>query len=276
MTYQELKKLFISSLSVLYDHDEALAIFYFLAEEKYDLKRTNLRLIELQIVDNEEQWIADLNKLSNHVPVQYITQTAWFCGIQFFVNNNVLIPRPETEELVDLITSQLTSNDLKLIDLGTGSGCIPVSIKKKNPGLTIKGLDTSPGALAVSRENALRNNVEINFIEGDMCRMNLKEQFDIIVSNPPYIPEKAFLTLSESVRNHEPHLALFAPGDDSLFFYRCIKNFSKDHLKKPGGKLYFETHYDQAHNVAQLFEDEALTIIYKDLSGKERFVRITY
>lgn len=225
----------------------------------------------------KEIWKAIEIRLLNSEPIQYILGEADFFGLKFKVDNNVLIPRQETEELVQLILTEQKIEKIKLIDIGTGSGCIPISLKKNRNNWDVYATDISKGALKMATENAKINNVEITLLQDDVCNstaFNDNKKFNIIVSNPPYIPENEIEQMHMNVKNFEPHLALFSPDDDPLMFYKHIAEFSKVHLEKQG-TLYVEIHEKFANEVSELFKNTGfnnITII-NDINEKARIVK---
>jgi len=212
-------------------------------------------------------------------PIQYILHEAWFCNLKFYVDENVLIPRPETEELVELVIKEKKAG-LSLLDIGTGSGCIPVSIKKYLPSFDVYACDISATALQVAGKNAKTNNVEVNFFETNVLNTEQfihawVKKFDIVVSNPPYIKETEKGGMNKNVLDHEPHLALFVNDNDEIIFYKKIIELCKTILNK-SGSLYFELNPITANEVREfalttnLFERVELI---NDMSGKIRFMR---
>jgi len=191
------------------------------------------------------------------------------------VDENVLIPRPETEELVDWISKE--NSEGVMLDIGTGSGCIPVSLKKKLPVADIHACDVSGSALIVAQKNANENKTPIQFHQLDFLDPEQRKSlpsFDIIVSNPPYIPQKDKPEMHKNVLNHEPHIALFVEDDDPLIFYKAIASFATDHLKKDGA-IYMEIHERLGRDVLRLFNESGFTktILRKDLQEKDRMVK---
>ena len=267
-----------------------------------------------------------LEELLQHKPVQYVLNEAWFYKRKFYVDEHVLIPRPETEELVEWIindfrlnkalniceanakvspvdrdtghgsvapaTSAAANSDpalpptgmhnkplttqLQIIDIGTGSGCIPVSLKKELPEAGISAIDVSETALHIAQKNSETLNTEINLLRIDFLNENewgSLQKYDIIVSNPPYIPAKEKEGLARNVTDFEPAIALFVPGDNSLLFYEKIAAFARSHLNEQG-KIYVEVHENYAKNVKLVFEKSGfISTIKKDLYGKERMVK---
>ena len=220
-----------------------------------------------------------LQRLMKHEPLQYVIGEAWFYNLPFFVNENVLIPRPETEELVDEVIKYLKNAPSKtLIDIGSGSGCIPVSIKKNIHAARVISVDVSKNALQVAEKNAEANKVSVEFLQLDFLddqQHGLLPQTDIIISNPPYIPADEKESMDKNVTMHEPALALFVPQDDPLIFYKKIKHFADEHLN-PGGRIFLEVHENLAKETAAVFDHENYkTEIKKDISGKERMLLIS-
>jgi len=209
-------------------------------------------------------------------PIQYIIGKAWFMGCVFTVNENVLIPRPETEELVDWVNEYINiiNKPLQILDIGTGSGCIPITIKLANPNCMIAGLDISEAALHTAKENAIKLNAAISWIQEDILNTTyLPNQFDIIISNPPYIPFKENVNMQVQVKNYEPAIALFVQDEDPLIFYRNIARLGKQYLK-PNGQLFFEMHYDQGKALLALFDEMGYHAeLRKDMFGKDRMLR---
>jgi release factor glutamine methyltransferase len=209
-------------------------------------------------------------------PVQYVIGTAWFYNMPFKVNEAVLIPRPETEELVQWILDEKDSRkNATLLDIGTGSGCIPIAIKKNWPAAEVHALDVSNEALETAQANAKALDADVHFQKTNILDEKEwpQQQFDIIVSNPPYIPVQESEMLEKNVTDWEPHLALFVPNNDPLLFYRKIAGFAMKHLS-PGGVLYFECHQQFASQVAAMLEKEGFAATLKqDLFGNERMVK---
>ena len=218
-------------------------------------------------------------KLKQQIPLQYVLGEEWFYHLKFKVNKHVLIPRPETEELVDLIIKE-NNNAASFLDIGTGSGCIPIAIKKNNEQASVFACDISPNALEIAKKNAALNSVEITFFEADVLNVktfaiHLQSTVDVIVSNPPYIKVTEKSSLKKQVINFEPHLALFVEDDDAIIFYKKIIDLCHSKLKD-GGRLYFELNPLSAEMVkayaldAKLFKQVELI---KDMSGNARFFR---
>lgn len=213
-------------------------------------------------------------------PIQYILGETQFYNLIFKVNESVLIPRPETEELVDLIIKENKNKKLRILDIGTGSGCIAIALKKNLPEAEIFGLDISEKALDIAKENAGRNQSQINFFHADILNSaitGLPDNLDIIVSNPPYIILAEKSSMHPNVLNYEPHEALFVSNNDSIIFYRAITKFASAHLKK-NGRLYFEINEKYGNEIAEMLENYNFTDIriIKDMSGKERIIQALF
>jgi release factor glutamine methyltransferase len=275
---KQVEKEFLGRLGHLYDLQEIKEIFLLCAEEVLTLSRTEIILQKDSNLDDEVRFKFDtlLSSLEKGTPVQYVLGYSWFYGMKLKVNKAVLIPRPETEELVSLILKENRHRTPKILDIGTGSGCIPIAIKKHLPEAEVWALDISPEALKVASENAQNENCAINFVEADILHAdNLFAQtnFDIIVSNPPYITPSEKSAMAANVLDHEPHLALFIPEENPLLFYEVIAGFAKERLCK-GGKLYFEINrrFSQdlkAHLVKSGFTEVE---VHLDIHGADRMV----
>ena len=215
-------------------------------------------------------------ELAADKPIQYILGKAWFMGKEYFVNENVLIPRAETEELVDWISeyAHIINKPLQLLDIGTGSGCIAISLKLELPNCSITGLDVSSPALEVAKKNATHLNAAIEWVEQDiLMSASLPASYDIIVSNPPYIPFNEKANMQVQVKNFEPAIALFVTNEDPLIFYRIIARLGKQYLN-PNGQLFFEMHYDQGKAIVALFDEMGYHAeLRQDMFGKDRMIR---
>ncbi|MBL0342065.1 MAG: peptide chain release factor N(5)-glutamine methyltransferase [Bacteroidetes bacterium] len=223
---------------------------------------------------------SDLNRLAQGEPVQYVTGMQWFYGNKFIVNENVLIPRPETEELVAWLLDEYKGykKRLKIMDIGTGTGCIPITLKINKPAAYVTATDISQKALAIAQENALNLRANVNFVCDDILHPTFepKEKIDIIISNPPYIPISEAETLEKNVKDYEPHLALFVPDMDPLVYYKAILQYATQHLSE-GGVVYFEIHKNYGPYILNLpemfvFRD---TILRNDMSSNPRFIKAT-
>lgn len=220
-------------------------------------------------------------ELKKNIPLQYILGETVFHGLIFKVNKSVLIPRPETEELVELILNdckKLSETTLDILDIGTGSGCIPVTLKHKLPEANVTAVDVSEDALQVAQQNALLNKTTVLFNCTDILKQDAEyalDTYDIIVSNPPYIAKKEAAQMHERVKNNEPNIALFVEDNDAAIFYKRIIELCKNHLNA-GGKLYFELNPIFAEEIKQLAQNSKLfseVTLIKDLSGNIRFLK---
>lgn len=261
-----------------YDAREAENIAKIVLEDVFHI--TNTTSCEF-FGENKAAQLADLiDRLQHFEPVQYVTGISWFYGYPFEVNPAVLIPRPETEELVELVIQtirQQKSQALKLLDIGTGSGCIPISIQKKLPSLEVHALDISPEALEVAKRNAAKNDTHIVFHQADILSESVGSNlpiFDVITSNPPYIPESDKKLMHPNVLLHEPSLALFVPDQEPLLFYHAIAKFAETHLQ-PNGFMLLECNEFNAAAVAEMLTGNGFSSVevLNDLQGKERMVR---
>lgn len=209
-------------------------------------------------------------------PIQYITGTTWFMGEPYNVNEQVLIPRPETEELVDWVIeyAAIKGKALRILDIGTGSGCIAIALKKALPEAIVSGIDISTGAIKIAAANAAALNADIEWIALDILNTAfLPDQYDVIVSNPPYIPMQEMKNMELQVTDHEPNIALFVPDEDPLLFYRTIARLAKLHLST-NGQLFFEIHYDQGDAMITLLDEMHFHAeLRTDMFGKDRMVR---
>lgn len=290
MTTQQAYNDFKEKLKKIFDEREADNITDWIFEKVTHFKRTERRTRQnAELTENHLNLLQKyLEELLQHKPVQYVLNEAWFFKRKFYVNENVLIPRPETEELVEWII-----NDVKLatainsipntlyippqiLDIGTGSGCISVSIKKELSNANVTAIDVSEKALLVAKKNAGELNVEIDFLRVDFLDENEWEsllQYDIIVSNPPYIPIKEKEILAKNITAFEPRIALFVEDNNPFIFYEKIAKFAKTHLSK-NGKIYVEVHEEFAKDVKVFFENAGfIPTIKNDIYGKERIVK---
>ena len=231
--------------------------------------------LQQEVTEEEKQFVEEIyKKLAEHVPAQYIIGHAEFFGMQLKVDERVLIPRPETEELVDLILTENPEKNLKVLDIGTGSGAIALALAKNRPVWSVAAADISQDALDLSLENANAQNLNLSFIKSD-CFSEISSKYDIIVSNPPYISREDQEEVGLNVLHSEPHLALFA-DEDGLAIYRRIAEDSKDYLNV-GGKIYLEIGYKQGQSVPALFMEnlpEKRVRTLKDQFGQDRMVVI--
>lgn len=281
MTLKEAQTQLKTALQTVYEEREAAAITGWVLEHVTGWKK-------IDRVMNKDYQLADpiittlqeyTTRLQQHEPVQYVLQEAWFYGMPLYVDKNVLIPRPETEELVAWILQEVKdlTSEIQILDIGTGSGCIPVALKKQLPHAQVFACDVSEGALVVAQRNAATQQAAINFIQLDFLQPALWSQLpkaDILVSNPPYIPVQDKTTMHSNVLEYEPHLALFVPDHDALLFYRHIADFAIQHLHA-GATIFVEIHEDLGTAVCDLFTGKGLTQVElrKDMQGKARMVK---
>lgn len=280
MTIAEKQKQFVDALSTIYDNREARNMVQILFEDVLEMDTSKLTFEKFRLLTQPQQQHLDdlLVRLLQHEPLQYVTGIADFYGLKFKVNKHVLIPRPETEELVDWIVRDYKHNpDIDIIDIGTGSGCIPVTLKRQLVAPRVSALDISTGALEVAQQNAALNNAEVDFYECDILQQQLPHnKYDVIVSNPPYIHNNEQLLMRDNVLKYEPHIALFTLDSDVLIFYRRIAQLATTHLK-PGGKVYVEINEAKGQEVVDIFNEAGFSSVElkHDLSGKPRMVRAT-
>jgi len=295
MTIQEAYKQLLLQLYEVYDDREAANIADLVIEHVTNQRRID-RIVNKQMPVSPAQ----LNQIEQHAqqllkhkPIQYVLNEAWFAGMQLYVDENVLIPRPETEELVSWITeSQFEVSSLKfkvtgaddnripltILDIGTGSGCMPIALKKKFSGWDVHAIDISASALEVAKKNALSQRTDVAFQLLDILDESSWQQlpmFDIIVSNPPYILEKEAATMHANVLRFEPHTALFVPDVDALLFYRNIADFALLHLRE-NGLLFFEINESLGNDVCEMLAAKGFGDIElrRDLQGKDRMVKV--
>jgi release factor glutamine methyltransferase len=263
-----------AQLSRCYDAGEANALTFYLLERRYGLTRTQLYMGKgRQFSPNEQRELHEiLDRLCKKEPVQYVLGEAEFCGHLFRVTPAVLIPRPETEELVRWILSEQPS-PCRVLDIGTGSGCIALSLAAQLPESTVEGWDISDDALTVARENAGRLEVTARFVRHDILSEQPVGEWDVVVSNPPYITPSEKACMDANVLDHEPHIALFVPQDDPLLFYRTIAQYALGHLV-PGGRLYFEINRAYASEMRDMLQGLGYTHIElrKDANDNPRMM----
>ena len=281
MLLKQYKTHFFNSLKNIQDEQEIESFFFILTEYLHNLKRVDVALNpNFEISDEEvEKWNAILSELLKEKPIQYITGEAWFYGLRFEVNENTLIPRPETEELVEWIIesqkSKVQSQKLEILDIGTGTGCIPISLKMNLPQANVSAIDVSEQALEVAKRNAQSNKVEVNFIQVNILEvLDLNQNFDIIVSNPPYVRNLEKQEIKKNVLDYEPHLALFVEDTDALLFYRKIAQLALKNLS-PKGLLFFEINQYLGKETVELLENLGFKNIElkKDIYGNDRMIK---
>jgi release factor glutamine methyltransferase len=285
MTFRETEKIYTDNLSLVYDKREAASLAWLSISHVCKIERAEyLNIKDTEVpTDKKESLLEILEELKTGKPLQYVLGETEFYGLTFKVNPSVLIPRPETEELVEWILSDVRKpktsiEGLQIIDIGTGSGCIPISLKKNLPEAQLFAVDISREALDVSIQNAALNQTKVNFIQADILNLLNKqlmaEKFGIIVSNPPYVTDAEKEQMLPNVLQHEPHLALFVPDNDPLIFYKAIADFAIKHLDT-NGSLYLEINENLGEETVQLLKQKGFKKIElrQDLSGKDRMIR---
>ncbi len=274
-----------NELNSVYNEKEVISLIASVFEEYTSLTKADLviyadrRINESTMIKINEA----VKKLKKECPLQYITGKSYFMNLVFNVNQYTLIPRPETEEMTDIIIRDCKENNITspaVLDIGTGSGCIAISIKKYIPDASVTAIDISKQILTVAMKNALANNTTIEFKEFDITNRLHYSNFglyDIIVSNPPYVTEKEKTMMKKNVLQYEPHSALFVPDDDPLKYYKYIGDFAKNHLNN-NGKIYVEINDTYSVEISSLFHSIGFNrvMIIKDLNNKNRFARINF
>ncbi|SDH82763.1 peptide chain release factor N(5)-glutamine methyltransferase [Myroides phaeus] len=263
-------------LSPLYDEMEAEQLFLIALEEIEGKSRIDLVMNPDLQTDKLTTWDEVLADLQQEKPIQYIFGRAYFYGLTFNVNENTLIPRPETEELVEwIINSVEADKPIRILDIGTGSGCIGITLAKELPNAQVTLMDVSPKALEMATRNAKENGVEVQAILQDVLALEqLPAQYDVIVSNPPYVRNLEKVDIKKNVLDYEPHLALFVEDDDALIFYRKIATLANDNLQE-GGMLFYEINQYLGAETVALFESLLFTAIElrKDMVGNDRMIK---
>jgi len=278
MTISEQQKIYSERLSTIYSPGETKSIIRLVFEKVLQANALHLSLDRFRILttDQTDKLNKILQRLLTHEPVQYVLGEADFCGLKFKVNNEVLIPRPETEELVQWITGlQIADRGLRILDVCSGSGCIAISLAKRFPNAIIEGCDISDGALEVARENNSLNQTNVNFFKLDILKEQLPENtYDLMVSNPPYITQGERNTIEANVLEYEPHLALFAPAGNDLIFYSEIGSKAIRALKG-GGQLFFEINEFKGAEVIDLLRRTGFkeVTLRKDINQTDRMVQ---
>ena len=274
MKLKDLKKDFISKLAITYPNEEILSIFKILCKDYLNVSPTKLLLAGEELINKKQadMFSKVIIRLLNEEPIQYVLNTTSFYGLEFICTPSALIPRSETEELVDWIIKS-ERNKISILDIGTGTGCISVSLANHNS-FVVDALDISSSALDLAKQNAKKNKVNINFIEADILEYKSDKKYDLIVSNPPDVRNLEKKKMQNNVLNFEPELALFVEDDDPLVFYRAILEFANSNLSKKGS-VYFE--------INEYLFKEILSLLYsygfveielkKDLFGKNRFIK---
>ena len=280
MKLKQLAESYQLELKPVYGTDEVNAIFRTVSQHVLGFNSHQFFLNKNTEVADENvlAFTSVLAKLKNNFPLQYILGFTEFYGQRFQVNQAVLIPRPETEELVKLILDTIANkkNHLRILDIGTGSGCIAITLKKKLPNATVYATDISEEALAVARKNADLNSVSIHFLKHDILNdgaLNIKN-FNLIVSNPPYIAENQKTDMHKNVLLYEPHSALFVSNENPLIFYKSVVDFAKNYLSKKG-LLFFEINENSGAETMQIIKDNGFinSYLFKDIQRKNRMIK---
>ena len=269
-----LRQQFNTTLSTLYSAGELAELWLILGEKILGKNRMELRQNLPVNAEQEEAFSAVFTQLLTGKPYQQILGEAWFYGLPFFVNENVLVPRPETEELAELAIKELSGafhDEFKLLDIGTGSGILPIILKKHFPQANVYALDYSKKALEVAAKNARNHGTEIHFMHVNYLEYAFTEELDVIISNPPYISQSEELDIASSVKDFEPRMALFSPTSDPLIFYKKIAKDGLKHLSS-NGKILLEINQKLGMETLELFNGYNRSELLKDLSGNDRFI----
>ncbi len=283
MTVQKATYYLLNKLRTIYEEGEASQVTDWVMENITGSKKVERMLYKrAKLTDKEEkQFYSYTERLMQHEPVQYVLNESWFCGLKFYVDQNVLVPRPETEELVEWVISncKFPVDELKILDIGTGSGCIAISLKRRIRKAEVWACDVSSAALEVAKRNAAALGADVKLVPLDFLQKDAWNElplFDIIVSNPPYIPEKDKRQMQPNVLNYEPATALFVPDNDPLLFYKSIAEFGKAHLNT-NGHIYVEIHESLGKPVCTLFQSAGYkTELKKDLQQKDRMLKAVF
>jgi release factor glutamine methyltransferase len=279
MTIADFKNKFKTELSELYTDSETDFLYSVFIEKILDLNQIQQRMMFAQKLSdvNENQLQNIISELKTRKPYQHILGETEFYGMSFFVNENVLIPRPETEELLEIAINKIQNSKfnlqgIKILDIGTGSGVIPLVLKKHFPNAEISSIDFSEKALEIAKKNADFHQLEINFLHADYLNFNLNENYDVIISNPPYIGIEEEIEIEDSVKGFEPTMALFSPTADALIFYRKIAEDSEKYLNK-NGLLFLEINQKLGQETLELYQNILSNAeLIKDLSENDRFI----
>ena len=277
MNYSQIKKIFHQQLKEIYIENEIDSLFFIALEYVTSISKIEYILQKEEEISEEKliELKFILEELTKNNPIQYITKNAYFYGLNFYVNDKVLIPRQETNELVDWVLMSVThSKPIKILDIGTGSGCIAITLKKNLPLSEVFAIDISNEAIQVAQKNANNNEVEINFLQKNILEINdLKSNFDIIISNPPYVRELEKLEMAPNVLDNEPHLALFVPDNNPLLFYEKITEIALKNLTEDG-MLFFEINQYLSAETKKMIENKGFknVTLRKDLQENYRMV----
>lgn len=283
MKIRQYRDLFVKVLSPIHGEGEAESFFYLILEAKHQLERIDLALRpDMHLTDAEILvWNILIEQLKMEIPIQYLLGKTSFYGLDFEVNSSVLIPRPETEELVEWILEdqklKVNIRKLRVLDIGTGSGCIAISLAKNISNAEVFAIDISETAVSTAKKNAETNKVEVSFMTQNILQTdNLGQQFDVIVSNPPYVRNQEKQDIKKNVLDNEPHLALFVEDTDALIFYKKISELAQKNLA-PTGQLFFEINQYLGKETAALLTEMGFKNIKlrKDIYGNDRMIRAT-
>lgn len=280
MTILEFKRHFKNEVSHLYSDSESAQLYSIFIEEIVGLSAFHQRRFMHQelLLDDEEKLENVIKEFKTGKPYQQIIGSTEFYGLQFFVDENVLVPRPETEELVELAIQKIRSLGWKsprILDIGTGSGVIPIVLKKYFPEAEVSSIDFSENALKIAQKNADFHKIDVQFIHADYLSFELKENYDIIISNPPYIGIEEEIEIADSVKEFEPKMALFSPTSDTLIFYRKIAKDAETNLNKEG-LIFLEINQKLGAETLNLYQNSHFewAKLEKDLSQNDRFVLV--
>lgn len=281
MIIRELRNNISNSLCVIYDKNEAINISEWLIMEVLGVKEKIffIDMLDEEIDKNSLKYKVILQKfkrLLRNEPIQYVLHKAWFYGFEFYVNRYTLIPRPETEEMcLKIIQTFIEQKNMSVLDIGTGSGCISIILKKYFPSWSVVATDVSINALKIAQCNAIKHNTKIKFLNDDIFRTELTKsdlKFDIIVSNPPYVPLSEKEKIKPNVKNYEPAIALFVPDENPLIFYEAICNVA-NYILKNDGYIFLEVHENYATKVEKLLTRNSYDVIlFYDMQNKQRFL----
>ena len=280
MTIDEARKEIIKTIRNIYEQNEANNIAELLMESITKLPRSERIIQGNETLSNAQRNLlqSSILRLQKYEPIQYIINEAWFAGMRFYVDKNVLIPRPETEELVEWVAGECgRGTKYKILDVGTGSGCIAIAVKNKLPAAELWACDISDEAVNIARINADALHATIDFGPLDFLDPRQRKQLpnvDVVVSNPPYVPQNEKKQMEKNVVEYEPAMALFVFDDDPLIFYKAIAEFGREKLNK-GGSIYAEIHENLGEQIRDLFllEGYQAVELKKDLQGKDRMVK---
>jgi len=272
MTVNDYKKRFLNQLPAFYDETERLNLFYMAMEFVLNYSKADVVLNgnESVLMENQQKIEDVIKRLQDNEPIQYITQEANFFGYDFKVSPATLIPRPETEELVDWVLTEMKKQPQKnwrVLDIGTGTGCIPITIKKEFPSAIVSAIDVSVDALQIAQENATNLQADVTFIQQDILHTEQLDNYDIIISNPPYVRNLEKAEINENVLQHEPHLALFVDDNDPLIFYRKITQLAHKSLNE-NGMLFFEINQYLGNEMQEMVSE-----YFKNIELKKDFIQ---